>query len=321
VITAARAEAEKLNANAKLWAEKNNGFLDPKRIQEYVKGQKELGEINIAQSYLDAIPALRDFSSGLKDIILMTSTWQEVTKKLVDTFAALVLDSLVIKPMQNWLAQGIAGIMGWTGDATAPIKFSKPKSPIEENFGNVLIDTTANLGLFNSNLESSNSIIPNFITGLLGILGSANDSNGFEFGSIISHVFGFAKGSDNIPNYANGIDSALNKERLESGKDPYLAVLHKGEAVLSTLNGDAQLLRNLKANGQWEHLKANREIDNYAYGTEMVINRPNRQTKETNQTTIYKPEYKIYTQNADSFRKSQRQIEQETMARMRRAKR
>ena len=181
------------------------------------------------------------------------------------------------------------------------------------------------LALGTDNLDSTK--VPNFAFGddNIEILTLAMGSDGLGIESV--NVPSFAMGSDEIeiPNFANGlisgIEKAFAKEKIQSGKQPYLAVLHKGEAVLSTLNGDAQLLRRLRANGQWEHLKANPNIKNYANGSEFQTSQSIRESVHRNQTTIYRPEYKIYTQNADSFRKSQSQIESDSMARMRRAKR
>jgi hypothetical protein len=43
-----------------------------------------------------------------------------------------------------------------------------------------------------------------------------------------------------------------------------LAALHKGEAVLSTLNGDAQLYQQMQRDGRWSEIK---RTENYAAGT------------------------------------------------------
>lgn len=393
----ARTQAKIAARDVQLWAERNQGTIDPKVIQDQIAMQKELSDINISKSYLDAIPPLRDFTSGLKDIILMTSNWQEVTKKLIDTLAGLVLDQLVIKPMQNWLAQGIAGVMGWMGNATAPTDVDIPlRKPIEDN-ASIYVDLNSKLLIFGDRIDnlnqklgyqvsesvtSTNGGVSGIVNTGLGLvssgLGMFGNSAGFTPSNIVgvsdtvklppftlamgtdnldsTKVPNFAFGDDNIevltlaigndglgiepvkvpsfamgnddieiPNFANGLLEGINKafvkEKAQSGKQPYLAVLHKGEAVLSTLNGDAQLLRSLKASGQWNHLKANPSVANYAYGSEFKSSRIDRNSTANNQTTIYKPEYKIYAQDADSFRKSQSQIEMDSIARMRRAKR
>jgi hypothetical protein len=92
-------------------------------------------------------------------------------------------------------------------------------------------------------------------TGLLGLVGS---------------IFGFAKGSQSVPNYASGTDGiskALTRERMISGKRPYLAALHDGEAVLSTLTGDAQLYQAMQRDGRWNEIK---RVENFARGTPVV---------------------------------------------------
>jgi TP901 family phage tail tape measure protein len=94
-------------------------------------------------------------------------------------------------------------------------------------------------------------------TGLLGIVGS---------------IFGFAHGTDSapIPNYAKGrspVGEALRKERMISGKRVFLAALHEGEPVLSTLNGDAQLYQQMQRDGRWNEIK---RVENFARGTPVV---------------------------------------------------
>jgi TP901 family phage tail tape measure protein len=94
-------------------------------------------------------------------------------------------------------------------------------------------------------------------TGLLGLVGS---------------IFGFAHGTDSapVPNYAKGrspVGEALTRERMMSGKRPYLAALHEGEAVLSTLTGDAQLYQAMQRDGRWNEIK---RVENFARGTPVV---------------------------------------------------
>ncbi len=60
------------------------------------------------------------------------------------------------------------------------------------------------------------------------------------------------------------VGDLLGKERAASGRDPMLAVVHKGEQVLTTKNNDAQIYRHLKKTGAWDMIKQGGRA--YAYG-------------------------------------------------------
>lgn len=75
---------------------------------------------------------------------------------------------------------------------------------------------------------------------------------------------GFASGGTAIPNFAGGgLADAVAKERRESGKQPFLAVLHRGEEVLSTITGEAQRYQLLKQKRGKDPLK---NLLNFAEG-------------------------------------------------------
>lgn len=80
--------------------------------------------------------------------------------------------------------------------------------------------------------------------------------------SLVSSLAGGFTGFSGF-NFAKGIDAVMGRERAESGgKKPLLAVVHEGEAILSTLNGDAQKFQALKKIGAWDQL----QIPNFAKG-------------------------------------------------------
>ena len=108
----------------------------------------------------------------------------------------------------------------------------------------------------------------------------------------------------------------MKKERNLSGKSPFLAVLHEGEAVLSTLNGDAQLWRALKANGDWNHLKADNP-KNFAFGSDV---KPTRTTTVKSGDNV-QISMVVNASNADSFRKSERRILSDMEAQIKRNRR
>jgi TP901 family phage tail tape measure protein len=103
----------------------------------------------------------------------------------------------------------------------------------------------------------------------------------------IMGLFGFAHGTRSvgtIPNFANGIADALARERAQSGKRPFLAALHEGEAVLSTLNGDSQLYNQMLRDGRWAMAKS---TPNYANGTaSAVMSRPSSGVSSTNRIVV-----------------------------------
>jgi tape measure domain-containing protein len=146
---------------------------------------------------------------------------------------------------------------------------------------------------------------------------------------------GFTGNTVALPAFANGVDEVMAKERRMSGKQPYLAVLHQGEAVLSTLNGDAQRYRALKASGVWS------QVPNFANGTDGLYQKsraytgnwsrlsnaggamdaPLTTTTNQRQSVAYKPTFNIQTPDANSFRRSQRQIEDDANSQFRRRNR
>ena len=100
-----------------------------------------------------------------------------------------------------------------------------------------------------------------------GIIGSffGQTALGSSLGGAIGGLF--YDGSDSVAaQYSDmSIADAMRVEQQKSGKNPVLAVLHEQEAVLSTLNGDADTFRRLKKSGDWDVLK-----NSYAYGIDSV---------------------------------------------------
>ena len=148
--------------------------IDNSLGSDYVTKTKELADINLSQSYVDAIPFLKDFSTGLKDVVLRTSTWQESLKKLFDLANSTVIDQFLIKPFQNMIA-GMAESLGLfkTGK---PQGMNAPKVAsdlIQNNIvptgqfgvGAVTQDqiVTDSLKTFNETLGNSSEVIPSAI--------------------------------------------------------------------------------------------------------------------------------------------------------------
>jgi tape measure domain-containing protein len=148
--------------------------IDNSLGSDYVTKTKELADINLSQSYVDAIPFLKDFSTGLKDVVLRTSTWQESLKKLFDLANSTVIDQFLIKPFQNMIA-GVAESLGLfkTGK---PQGMNAPKVAsdlIQNNIvptGQFGVETvsqdqivTDSLKTFNETLGNSSEVIPSAI--------------------------------------------------------------------------------------------------------------------------------------------------------------
>jgi len=87
--------------------------------------------------------------------------------------------------------------------------------------------------------------------------GTAGGAIGGALGGLIGSFF--AKGGEvgKETEQPMGLKEALEKEQRVSGKEPILGVLHKGEEVLSTLNGDAAAFRSIQKSGVWDTMKNN----------------------------------------------------------------
>jgi hypothetical protein len=124
------------------------------------------------------------------------------------------------------------------------------------------------------------------------------------------------------------VGDSLQKERaLSAGREPVLAVLHKGEEVLSDLNGDAQLSRVLKRTGKWDDLKADyyanggtvgRMVSPYWEEESSGRGRSGRRGPVASGTTVNNY-IEVHANDANSFRKSENQILAESERRSRRA--
>ena len=147
--------------------------IDNSLGSDYVTKTKELADINLSQSYVDAIPFLKDFSTGLKDVVLRTSTWQESLKKLFDLANSTVIDQFLIKPFQNMIA-GVAKDWGLFGGEVPGMNAPKVASDLIQNnivptgqfgVGAVTQDhvVTDSLKTFNETLGNSSEVIPSAI--------------------------------------------------------------------------------------------------------------------------------------------------------------
>ena len=334
--------------------------FSPQQAKQYLAMTKELADVNISQSYVDAIPFLKEFSSSLKDVVLQTTNWRDALKKLLDLAASTILDQLVIKPMQNGIANlaNDWGLFGNTNPINPPSNavgidngnnlssniinavdsistISKVVPEVTQSFSALALSNAQNqvteqtaLMAFSASLQTATLAVMQFSAGLggqsivSGLIGqSVTDAASGGYTGILDIPSLFYTGSDFVPNYANGVESALSKERAMSGRKPYLAALHEGEAVLSTLNGDSALYRSLKRSGTWDELKTGDQIPNFAKGTDGGISQgsrsqSNRQGDRGGAAYTINVNQTIVTPNASSFNSSERQRNQDLMVRI-----
>lgn len=367
-----------------------------KQRAEMLAMNKELNETNIAQSYVDAIPFLKEFSSNLKDVVLQTTNWRDALKKLLDLAASTILDQLVIKPMQNGIANilndwgmfsgtepikapssspnsgfttlpvdkikgvdltSVLSLNGVTGDATPNMNYdinsiglevskslesiSKAAPNVAYSFAEAAVNTAQNtiteqtaLLAFTTALTTATNAVMMFavsmganpssafgsisslgLSGLSGLFSNSFNAGNAAAGLSSSNLLGSFGDFVQLPFFADGynpIDTAMKKERAASGKNPMLAVINKDEVVLSANNNDAQLWQLLKANGEWDNLKAT--VPNYANGNTNIT--PVRSQSSGGVTVIQN--WNVTTKDADSFRKSQSRLDNESAARLRR---
>ena len=154
--------------------------------------------------------------------------------------------------------------------------------------------------------------------------------------SLLGGIFGFAEGGtvpSRVQNFLSGgsvgktsshavLGSAVHQAMVKEGHGAVPIVAHAGEELASAKTGDAQLLRSLKASGSWTALKENRThtVDSFDGGgtvgkTGSVASNVGKSFARSNQPTQVTQHYTtnvdVHTPDANSFRKSQTQINQE----------
>jgi hypothetical protein len=191
---------------------------------DYVAKTKELADINLSQSYVDAIPFLKDFSTGLKDVVLRTSTWQESLKKLFDLANSTVIDQFLIKPFQNMIA-GVAKDWGLFSGEVPGMNAPKVASGLIQNnivptgqfgVGAVSQDqvVTDSLKTFNETLSNSSEVIPSAIQSITD--GSvtqgvaiASFTQGLIQATLALQSFALAAGGQSVSTGLGGIFGSL----------------------------------------------------------------------------------------------------------------
>jgi hypothetical protein len=101
-------------AQAKVDLEKQirDGAYSPQQASEMRRFQAEISELNIKRSFVDAIPGLKEFSSGLRSAILESKGLGESLNKVKDLVLGMMLEQLAIKPFQNAIAEWVGPMLG-----------------------------------------------------------------------------------------------------------------------------------------------------------------------------------------------------------------
>lgn len=167
-------------------------------------------------------------------------------------------------------------------------------------------------GLTNTVLEFGKAVAQAFIkkgvdAAINGILGGGGIKLFADGGEVENYASG---GTIGVGNYMK----AYNKEKqLSGGKQPVPIMAHKGEQILSTLNGDAQFFRKLQANGSWDDLKNGGMANfanggtvggaNYAYGG--TVNRGMSSNQSNTNVNTY---VTVHAKDVNSFYRSKSQV-------------
>ena len=88
------------------------GAYSPQQASEMRRFQSEISELNIKRSFVEAIPGLKEFSSGLRSAILESKGLGESLTKVKDLVLGMLLEQLTIKPLQNAIAEFVGPMLG-----------------------------------------------------------------------------------------------------------------------------------------------------------------------------------------------------------------
>jgi TP901 family phage tail tape measure protein len=259
-----------------------SAFNDIRSQIERTKNNAEDEQRRIRNEALLGIIKQREEEEKLLDVRLATS---DALDKLKPKLQALY-DAEKSEEVKRAIADQILGIQTFSAEAVNARDEQANASLKTREISQAVADSTreAFADLFRG-AKNLGSILDGLLNKLADIVINAAFDKFLKPG--ILSIFGFAHGTRSvgtIPNFANGIADALARERAQSGRRPFLAALHEGEAVLSTLNGDSQLYNQMLRDGRWAMAKA---TPNYANGTaSAVMSRPSMGTSSTNRIVV-----------------------------------
>lgn len=292
---------------------KNISIDQAKRDNRILRETRKISPTEEMQRNLDAATdAQNAYNAALHDANPIASTLTESFKGLLSGTKSLgdaVMDIInkladdVISSLSNQLSKSITSLF-------SDMFGGEHKGSSLDSFF-----SSSGGGLFSSILGGGGSDIASGF--------SIGADLGFDSGNLFTSLF--ANGY--TPNYANGygIAKALQKERVESrGQTPMLAVINKGESVLSTLNGDSEFYQSLKRSGDWDKLKSgsfpSMAIGSYSSGNvSNAISNSNQRSVTTNVVINQNNKYAISSN--DTRKISESQLNQAQNAALNKAKR
>lgn len=279
-----------------------SGLYDPQfiaKLEEQVRAMEEMDLSKVEEKFNIFAQAIREplqqaFSSMFTDVVKGTKSIGDVLLQFLDSVASFFANlaaQMVTNQVMGWFKQlGMFAVGAVGGAIGGGIGLSGGGSM---DLGGLSAGTAA------TDFVSANSYS---IASGINIAGMYN-------GGEVEKIANFADGG-----LVGGIYKAMQKEGF--GAVPIVA--HIGEQVLTDRNGDAQLFRQLEANGEWNRIKQDfkyngNNIRNFSYGgTVGNVNTPTMRTPQGNsQGAVYNYAINVTTKDADSFRKSKSLIAQE----------
>jgi tape measure domain-containing protein len=290
------------------------------------KAQKEASILNDIYANMSSagVDAIKSAILGIGEAILSNKPKQEEQDKL-DADYAERLSSLVD---------------GYTGSAEelqyAKNQLDEQRDDIQDEIETKLSKTAQIFDVLKgalSGFAQSIAQVAAQMAATAAIKGIAGAFGG-GWGSLASSLIGGANmgghaGVDVISNYSMGgtagvadalaLQAGISKAMRKEGQGAMPIVVHKGEQILSTRNGDAQLFRALKAQGEWDNIKQ-ANVSNYANGGtagysgaagggSMV-----RRGMQSNSNTYYSSNVTVVANDIGSFKKNEQQLLRETEA-------
>lgn len=283
-VTGNRFESDRLNAEIGLRKE----LLALKEREIQINNQALTEGFSESDRQLALSGSIELFESNLKRLTDSTNTYASIFK---ETLAS---------PLTNFFQDLISG-----------------SKSLEETVLGLAQGIVSNLAQISAQLIT-NWLLTQALGGLFGLGGNSGIGNA-SFGGIGGLLGGiFYDGGTVGQSKALDLTSAYRTEKIMGGGEPTLAMLTKGEEVLSKRKGDAQLYRSLKQSGVWQQLKQNK-----------TLNTPNASTSSSspsgstssNVTIVNNSKYNITTPDSQSFSKSRNQLDSEANNRFRRTTR
>jgi hypothetical protein len=291
------------------------------------KAQKEASILNDIYANMSSagVDAIKTAILGIGEAILTNKPKQEEQDKL-DADYAERLSSLVD---------------GYTGSAEelqyAKDQLDNQRDDIQDDIESKLSKTAQIFDVLKgalSGFAQSIAQVAAQMAATAAIKGIAGAFGGGGWGSLASSLIGGANmgghaGVDVISNYAMGgtagiadalaLQAGIGKAMQKEGQGAMPIVVHKGEQILSTRNGDAQLFRALKAQGEWDNIKQ-ANVSNYANGGTAGYSGATgggsmmRRGMAGNSNTYYSSNVTVVANDIGSFKKNEQQLMRETEA-------